>query len=231
LAARPPVWYVLSMDTPFPLEPFLLDSRVSRLKDIAAHKTRSLTVVLDGLHDPHNISAVLRSSEGLGLLDVHVIESRASFSLRPQVTRGVEKWLDLHRYDEPAACAETLRAQGFQLWAANPPPAGVPLSDIPWEQPIALVFGNEHLGLSKVMKQAATGFFSLTMYGFCQSFNVSVSAGIALALAVREREARLGRHGDLSAEQQAALLEDWQKRSVRASARILAHIKRFENQP
>jgi len=219
------------MDAPFPLESFLLDSRISRLRDIADQKTRSLTVVLDGLHDPHNISAVLRSSEGLGLLDVHVIESRASFALRPQVTRGAEKWLDLHRYDDPAACVKELQKLDFQLWAAEPPPGGVPLSQIPWEKPIALVFGNEHLGLSAAMKQAATGFFSLTMYGFCQSFNVSVSAGIALALAVREREARLGHHGDLSAEEKAALLCDWQKRSVRASERILAHIKRFENQP
>jgi tRNA (guanosine-2'-O-)-methyltransferase len=208
-----------------PLEPFLLKGRIDRLKQIVARRTRSLTVVLDGTHDPHNLSAVVRSCEGFGLLDLWVVETHARFRTNSRVAQGAEKWLDIHRYDDPAACTRELVNRGFELWVADAEFAGADVAGLPWEKKIALVFGNEHEGVSPVVDRAATGRFSIPMHGFSQSLNVSVAAGISLAIGVRERERRLGRIGDLSDAEQSELIAEWERRSVRCADKILAHLK------
>lgn len=214
-----------------PLEPFLLESRIDRLKQAVAGRTRSLTVVLDGTHDPHNLSAVVRSCEGFGLLDLWVVETHARFRTNSRVAQGAEKWLDIHRHDDPAVCARELLDRGFELWIADAESAGTDVAGLPWGKKIALVFGNEHEGVSLQMEKAAAGRFCIPMQGFSQSLNVSVAAGISLAIGIRERQRRLGRAGDLTADEQAELFTEWERRSVRYADKILAHLesKREEN--
>ncbi len=212
------------------LERFMLPERVRRLSAAAARRTRGLTVVLDGVHDPHNLSAVVRSVEGFGLLNLHVIETHARFGICPKVTQGAEKWLDIHRYPAPQECLAALQAQGFALWLADPDPAAVTIDKLPWEGRLALVFGNEHEGASDKMCRAAHGRFRIPMRGFSQSLNVSVAAGIVLAVGTAERERRTGSPGDLSAEDQAALAAEWQRRSVRAAEQIMAHLKNLRRE-
>ncbi|HUU01700.1 MAG TPA: RNA methyltransferase [Myxococcota bacterium] len=207
------------------LERFMLPERVRRLYAAAARRTRELTVVLDGVHDPHNLSAVVRSVEGFGLLDLHVIETHARFGICPKVTQGAEKWLDIHRYPAPQECLAVLQAQGFALWLADPDPAAVAIDKLPWEGRLALVFGNEHEGASDKMRSVAHGKFRIPMRGFSQSLNVSVAAGIVLATGTAERERRTGSPGDLTSEEQAALAAEWQRRSVRAAEQILARLE------
>ena len=202
----------------------MLPTRVDRLQEAAFHRTRSITIVLDGVHDPRNLSAVVRSAEGFGLLDLHVIETHAPFRLAGKVTQGAEKWLDIHRYPEPNPCFEALIELGFELWLADPDPSGCPVKQVPWQKKVALVFGNEHQGASKRMREKANGFFHIPMQGFSQSLNISVSAGIALAMGVSERIDRLGRHGDLPEDEQRALVAEWQRRSVRCADQILARM-------
>lgn len=208
-----------------PLEAFLQEGRIERLKLDASMRTRSLTVVLDGVHDPHNLSAVVRSCEGFGLLDLWVIESHARYQINPKVSQGAEKWLDVHRRDDPAACARALVEMGFELWVADPEPGSADIGALAWEKKIALVFGNEHEGVSPQMERAASGRFRIPMPGFSQSLNVSVAAGISLAIGVRERERRLGRRGDLNASERGKLVAEWERRSVRYADKILTHLK------
>ena len=203
----------------------MLPERVRQLSAAAARRTRGLTVVLDGVHDPHNLSAVVRSVEGFGLLDLHVIETHARFKICHKVTQGAEKWLDIHRYPEPQECLAALQAQGFALWLADPDPAAVPIAELPWEGRLALVFGNEHQGASDKMRSVAHGMFRIPMSGFSQSLNVSVAAGIVLATGTAERVRRTGSPGDLPAVEQAALAAEWQRRSVRAAEQILARLE------
>ena len=214
-----------------PLEQFLLESRIERLKQAVARRTRSLTVALDGAHDPHNLSAVVRSCEGFGLLDLWVVESHARFRTNSKVAQGAEKWVDIHLHDDASTCARELVERGFELWVADAESAGTDVTGVPWERKIALVFGNEHEGVSPEMQEAASGRFSIPMHGFSQSLNVSVAAGISLAIGIRERQRRLGRVGDLSEEEQVELFAEWERRSVRYADKILAHLesKREEN--
>jgi len=214
------------MERNLPLEPFMLASRVERLERAATSRTRTLTMVLDGVHDPHNLSAVVRSCEGFGLLDLHVVESHAGFRVSKKISQGAEKWLDVHRHCDPAGCIHALWQAGFQLWVAAPGTAHHRVQDLPVDRPLALVFGNERDGASIAMQRAAAGCFQVPMCGFSQSFNVSVAAGIALAFVVEARRQRPQGHGDLSAAERAALVAVWQRRSVRHADRILSRLAR-----
>jgi tRNA (guanosine-2'-O-)-methyltransferase len=214
-----------------PLEPFLLEGRIERLKQAVARRTRSLTVALDGTNDPHNLSAVVRSCEGFGLLDLWVIETHARFRTNSKVAQGAEKWLDIHLHDDPGACARELLDRGFELWVADAESESTDVAELPWERKIALVFGNEHEGVSPQMERAASGRFCIPMHGFSQSLNVSVAAGISLAIGIRERQRRLGRVGDLTEDERVELFAEWERRSVKYADKILAHLesKREEN--
>ncbi len=206
------------------LEPFLLPARIERLREAARQRTRNLRVVLDGVHDPHNLSAAVRSCDGFGVLELHVIESERPFRVRRKVSQGTEKWIRIHRHPTPAEAVAALRAEGFELWVADPRPGGRAVDDLPWEKKLALVFGNEKDGASRETSQAAAGAFCIPMFGFGDSFNVSVAAGVALAVGVRERLRRLGRHGDLSAAEQEELIAEWMRRAVKNADRILTHL-------
>jgi tRNA (guanosine-2'-O-)-methyltransferase len=212
------------MDEKLLLEQFLSPERKERLKQAAAFRTRNVCVVLDGVHDPHNLSAVVRSCDAFGLLDLHVIESQKRFRCERKISIGAEKWLDIHRYQNAGTCADTLLGQGYEMWVAVPSEKGVEISQVPWERRLAIVFGNEHTGISAEMGKAASGRFYIPMCGFVESLNVSVAAGIALAISVRERMVRLGWHGDLSDVEQSLLVEQWQRRAVRHSEDILREL-------
>ena len=123
---------------------------------------------------------------------------------------------------------DALQASGHQLWLADATRDSVPVDRVPFQNRLALVFGNEHQGASAQLREAANGAFHIPMHGFSESFNISVAAAISLAIAVRRREILLGRHGDLSREEQAALVWSWQKRSVKHAKLILARLAREE---
>jgi len=200
-------------------------ARVKRLWSATASRTRRLTVILDGVHDPHNFSAVARSVEGFGLLDLHVIETHAPLRLSSKVTQGAEKWIDFHRYSEPGKCLEALEKSEFELWFADPGTQGRQVKNLPWEKKLALVFGNEHEGPSSAIRRGAAGSFRIPMHGFSQSLNISVATGITLAIAAAEREKKLGSHGDLSESECTELAAEWQRRSVRCADKIMERLR------
>jgi tRNA (guanosine-2'-O-)-methyltransferase len=206
------------------LEPFLLSDRIARIEKNAELRTRNLVVVLDDVHDPHNQSAIVRSCDGFGLLELHVIENHPRFRCNKKVSQGAQKWLEIMRHRDSTSCATALNERGFELWVADPKAPSQPVDNLPWERPLALVFGNEHEGPSKAMRSHATGCFHVPMFGFVESFNVSVAVGIALAVGVRERLRRLGRHGDLTDEERQQLIAAWVRRSVRHADKILSQL-------
>lgn len=183
--------------------------RPARMKLVAGRRWVGLTVVLDGLHDPHNISAVLRSCDGFGVQRVHLIGDPADLPVNAQITRGCEKWLSLHYHAESAECASALRAEGFQLWAADPDRQATPLDEIDFSRKVALVFGAEHAGLSDELLSCCDGRYRIHMAGFSQSLNVSVAAAVSLYVATSARGRALGRHTDLEDAEIAALAHRW----------------------
>jgi tRNA (guanosine-2'-O-)-methyltransferase len=185
-------------------EQLLLPRRKARIDEVVARRVSGLTVVLENVHDPHNLAAVLRTVEGLGLQEVHVVEARSGFRPNAAVTQGADKWLDVVRHREIGACVAALRHSHRRILGSRLTDDAVPVEQLPFGERLALVFGNEHAGLSADFSAQCDGFFRIPMNGFAQSFNVSVAVGMALGTAMLERR-RLGLGGDLTDAQQASL--------------------------
>ena len=176
---------------------------------VAARRLVGVRVVLDSLHDRHNISAVLRSCEGFGVQHVHLVGPMEELPVNRAITCGCEKWLDLHAHEDGAACARALHEQGFDLWAAVPDRTARPLEALDFGRKIALVFGSEHAGLSDELLAACDGRYQVPMRGFSQSLNVSVAAGISIYIAASLRRRAIGGATDLTPAEIAALAQAW----------------------
>ncbi|WP_057936523.1 TrmH family RNA methyltransferase [Algoriphagus resistens] len=155
------------------------------MEKVLAQRTRFLTVVLEDIFKPHNASAVLRTCDCFGIQDVHVIEKVNKYKINPYVTRGASQWVDLHKYytqDGSAVqdCFSSLREKGYKIFGTSPLPGSISIYDLEPDEKLALVFGNEHEGISAEVQENADGLVHIPMLGFTESFNISVAASISL---------------------------------------------------
>jgi tRNA (guanosine-2'-O-)-methyltransferase len=182
-----------------------------------------LTIVLENLYDPHNGAAVLRSAEGFGITDVHVVEADGRFSACRGVTRGSQKWINVITHSSVAAAAAALKAEGMQLCAAVPG-AGLSLGEVEVDRPLAIWFGNEHEGLTEEAIAACDQTLSIPMFGFTRSLNLSVSVALCAADLVARRRKALGAPGDLADGRRAHLRARWYVQSVRGARQIVERL-------
>ncbi|HYX91501.1 MAG TPA: RNA methyltransferase [Myxococcaceae bacterium] len=202
-------------------ERLLLDARKERIDRVLAERTRTVTVVLDRLEDNFNMGAVVRTCEGMGLQEMHVIRNPlVSFRPNSKVTQGCDKWVDLHVHRDFAACRDHLRARGYALWASAPGEGAKSLYELRFDSGIALVFGNERFGVSPEVLDGCDGRFWIPMRGFTQSLNVSAAVSAAVTRAVSWRVEHLGSSGDLSPEEIASLRERFRRLSVKQRHRL-----------
>ncbi len=203
------------------LRPYMLQERFDTLTTALATRMRGLTVVLESLYDPGNQAAVFRSADAFGLTDVHIIKPQnATKTSARAVSRGAEKWLDLHKWKSTEACVEQLRKQGFTI-AVSDLEAASPLESLNFSKPTAIVFGSERWGVSDAMRASADVRFKIPMRGFVQSYNISVAAALTLHTARQGRERALGAITDLPIDMQERLLARWMRRSVLHSYKLL----------
>ena len=160
------------------LSPLLTEERVQRLNTVATERSFHLVPVLENIYDRGNVSAVMRSAEGLGFIRMMLVESElAKFKAANRVTRGAEKWLDLDIVRTPQEAVQNLKRQGYQVVATD---LNTPYSigDVDWSKPTAVVLGNEKDGVSPEMLKLVDQSFKIPMVGFSQSFNISVAASV-----------------------------------------------------
>ncbi len=203
--------------------PFLTEERLARIKTVVSQRTYSIVPVLENIYDRGNVSAVMRSSEALGLQSVHVVELSERFKSANRVTQGADKWLDVTRWQSSNECAQDLKARGYKIYATHLD-AAVPIGEIDWSQPSAIVFGNEKDGVSKEMLELCDQAVIIPMLGFVQSFNISVAAAISLYHIYQDRLKRTGRHGDLTEEEQRTLMALYCIRSAKNPERLLTRL-------
>jgi tRNA (guanosine-2'-O-)-methyltransferase len=200
---------------------FLVPERKARIDAVVAQRTRTLTVVMEAFCDPQNVNAVLRTCEAFGVQAVHVVEGpMKAFDPNKKISQNADKWLEVRRWVSTRACLEALRADGFAIYATHLGPGSRPLAELSFAGKVALVFGNEHSGVSGEALALADASYAIPMRGFVQSLNVSVAAAISIAAAVERREAERGRHGDLDEADAAALRERFYVLAVKQRARI-----------
>ncbi len=205
------------------LEPHLTERRLDRIEDVLDHRTYSLAVVIDGMVDSGNVSAVMRTADAFGVQPFHAIDTAGSYKHSRRTSQGAEKWLDRYRWRSADDCVASLRMAGYRIVAAHPDDGATPISEVGFGEPTALVFGNEHAGLSPDLIAAADVITAIPMSGFVQSFNISVAAGVCLNEARADRIQRLGRHGDLKPEDRTRLRAVFVMKSVRHHAALIQH--------
>lgn len=184
---------------------------------VASRRLAGLTVILDQLQDPHNISAVLRSCEIFGVHRVHIVhavEAEGVLKLNPAVTCGCERWLQVLEYSDTESCLNLVRQAGYRIYVAEPDPGSENLEALDFARPAALVLGAELRGVSGPARAAADAFYHVEMHGFTQSFNVSVAAALSLSIASRRRRACLPAQGDFTPEEQDKLVKEWIKNQM-----------------
>lgn len=203
------------------LTPLLTQARLDRIERVIARRTRSVVPVLDGLIDPHNIAAVLRSAEAFGVQDVHVIEaSDQPFVASHRVAQGTERWLDILRHRSPETCAAYLRERGYRILVATMGGQTTPRDLNASQDPVAVVFGNEHAGVSPTLTRLSDGTYSIPMRGFVESLNVSVASAITIQAATEPRA------GDLPEGARQALRARFMMLSVDRADEVIAEHQR-----
>ncbi len=186
-----------SVALPFPadeiiagLEDLVLPARRDRLWAVATGRLKSVVMVLEGVIDPHNVAAVLRTGDAMGVGEVHLVDRGVAPRLSTRITKGCERWLDLFVHTDPRECVRVLHVRGFSVYVADPR-ADTTLGAVARCPRVALAFGNEHQGVSQDLRDAADGSFAIPMRGMVESLNVSVAAAITLHAATAHRPGEL----------------------------------------
>lgn len=190
------------------------ERRIQRLRQVLSRRQPDLTVVMENIHDPHNVSAVLRSCDAVGIMTVALLYTVEPFpKIGKKSSSSASKWLDRRKFTSVDECYATLRGEGFNILATRLGASAVPLYGLDLTSPTALVFGNEHRGVSEEAAVKADGNFHIPMVGMIQSLNVSVAAAVAVYEACRQRLAA-GRYGEsaLSPEARERLFQEWVRR-------------------
>lgn len=210
------------------LSKYVTDNKLAIFHDLVEKRTRYMTVVLEDLYQPQNTSAVMRTCDCFGVQDVHIIENRNPWEYNPDVERGSSKWLNLNRYNKhpnnTKDCIDALKAKGYAI-VATTPRASMNVSDLPINRPFALVFGTEKQGVSEHVLSSADHQVKIPMFGFTESFNISVAAAIFLHTC-RHRMETAGIPWQLTREEKNAVLISWCKKALKHHQK---YVKTFED--
>ena len=184
--------------------PLLTAERRQKIDRVVGGRNFESAVVLESIYDRGNISAVMRTAEGLGFANFHVIETHEKFKESQRVTQGADKWVEVKKWKSTGDCVKSLKDQGYRICVTTLE-ASKPLSEIDFSGKTALVLGNEKEGASAEMVAAADERIIIPMPGFVQSFNISVAGALCLYHIFRDRTERRGRNADLTQTEQEIL--------------------------
>jgi tRNA (guanosine-2'-O-)-methyltransferase len=200
------------------LDGFVSERRKGRLVEVLEERTNHLTVVLEDVYQSHNFSAVLRSADIFGIQNIHFIENRNKYKISEDVSMGSTQWLTLNRYQKfennTRECITQLKNKGYRIVATSLNERSVTLDQLKVDKPIALIFGTELTGISEDMQDMADEFVYLPMFGFTESFNISVCAALCMHELSTKIRAQVPDYKLTDAERKEIYLE-WLKVSVK----------------
>lgn len=162
------------------LDPYLSEARRNRFAKVIESRSSALVPVMENIHDLGNLSAVMRTCEALGLYRLEIIEyANKKFRKANRPSRGADKWLRIGKWNNPKECIRELKTEGYRVYATHLDESQ-PLPQVDLSGPVALVFGNEHSGVSQELLDEVDGRVIVPMQGFSQSLNISVAAALGL---------------------------------------------------
>lgn len=163
--------------------------RFRRLRHVLQRRQPDLTVLMEGVHKPHNLSAVARSCDAVGVLEIHTVPVEGLTELDLAISAGSSKWVPTHDWPDVESAIEQLRGSGHQLVAAHPHPQAVDFRAVDYTRPTCFVVGSELHGLSERALSLVDHTVVAPMEGMVKSLNVSVASAVLLYEAQRQREA------------------------------------------
>ncbi|MFM8911429.1 MAG: TrmH family RNA methyltransferase [Flammeovirgaceae bacterium] len=203
------------------LQQYLTDHRKQTIERVLSQRTRHITVVLENILQPHNMSAVVRTCECYGLQNLYIIDDNNHFETNKRVLKGSNKWIDIFRYKakkvrNTGPCLADLKSAGYRILVTHPDAEGVSIEDVNVSEKLAVVMGNESEGVSAEALQLADQKVYIPMVGFTESMNISVSAAICMhALLPKLRRSSTQWH--LTEEEKNEIRLQWMKKSIRRS--------------
>lgn len=200
------------------------DNKRQLFDTLARQRTRHITVVLEDIFQSHNASAVLRSCDCFGVQDVHVVEQRNEYSISPDVAMGSNKWVDWYLHHDILKTYDLLRAQGYRIVATTPHENNSLLPDLDITQPTALVFGTELTGLTNAAIQNADAYMKIPMYGFTESFNVSVCCALSLFSLTEKMRRTPALPWLLNQDDLLTLKLHWASQVIRDGNQVMQHL-------
>jgi tRNA (guanosine-2'-O-)-methyltransferase len=157
------------------------EERIKKITDVLNQKQPHLTVVLENIHDPHNVSAILRTCDAVGVLEVHLLYTTEQF---PEISKAssvsANKWMKLKKHSSYEEFYQKMKSEGFLIAASHLDKYSYLYDELDYTKPIALIFGNEHRGVSDELLKYCDLTFKIPMHGMIQSLNVSVAAAVTL---------------------------------------------------
>jgi len=171
----------------------MTEQRLKKFQSVVSKRQKYLTIVLENVHDPHNVSAILRTADAVGIDRIFLIYNEEKF---PKVSRissaSAKKWVEVIKFRSVGECFNTLKNEKFKIYSTHmvEDKKNSSLYELDLTKRIALVFGNEHRGVSDEVKSLAHKNFLIPMQGMVQSLNVSVSVAVCVFEALRQREAK-----------------------------------------
>lgn len=186
--------------------------RHKRLTSVLNKRQGSITIVLENVFDPHNISAVMRTADAVGLQDIYILNTKIPRHKKwgAKSSSSASKWLTIHQFEDAGECFLSLRKHYSKILTTHLSSNAVGLYEIDMTVPIALVFGNEHSGVSDEIRQLADGNFIIPQVGIIQSLNISVACAVTLYEAYRQKNiaGHYNQQG-LDATRYKELLKEW----------------------
>ncbi|HUC79650.1 MAG TPA: RNA methyltransferase [Flavisolibacter sp.] len=186
--------------------------RTGRIKHVLAHRQNDLTIVLENVFDPHNISAVMRSCDAIGVQEIYVVNTKIPRHEKwgTRSSSSATKWLTIHQFDDLQACISALRQHYQRILTTHLASDAVSLYDLDLTVSTALVFGNEHAGVSDEFRLQADGNFIIPQVGMIQSLNISVACAVSLYEAFRQKS-NAGHYKEqkLTTTEHQALSKQW----------------------
>ena len=190
---------------------FKTDDRLNKITSVVKTRQHSLRIVLENIHDPHNVSAIFRSCDAVGVPQVSLIYNTEKF---PKISKtsssSAKKWIEKEQFETVEKCYSSLRQQGFKIYASMLAKDAVNLFDIDLTEKTALVMGNEHRGVSDAAAELADAVFYIPMTGMIQSLNVSVATAVSLYEAYRQRKNKgMYEKSELSDLEIENIIDEW----------------------
>ena len=165
------------------------DERIKKFRSILKNRQLDLKVILENIHDPHNVNAIYRSCEAVGVMDVILLYMKEEFpEIKFNSSGSACKWIDLHKFSNPKDIIPKLREDGYQIYSLVLDPNSTTIYDVDWNKPSAIIIGNEHSGVSKDSQKLSTQNLYIPMRGVVESLNVSVATAVTLYEASRQRK-------------------------------------------